>query len=111
MRFIWFDYVFSDQKIVVYRFVRVKFGITSSPFLLGGTIKCHLWTFVVANIDVDVNLYNLRRNNTFERHQVHSAYYGTESLSLLGTKIWDLVPFELKQLESLQIENKEMDSL
>ena len=32
-------------------------------------------------------LYNLRRNNTFERRQVHSAYHGTESLSFLGPKI------------------------
>ena len=34
--------------------------------------------------------YNLRRNNTFERHRVHSVYHGTESLSFLGPKIWDL---------------------
>ena len=48
-------------------------------------------------------LYNLRRNNTFERRQVHSVYHGTESLSFLGPKIWDLVPLELKQLESLEV--------
>ena len=33
--------------------------------------------------------YSLRRN-TFERPQVHSVYHGTESLSFLGPKIWDL---------------------
>ena len=32
-------------------------------------------------------LYNLRRNNTFERLQVHSAYHGTELLTFLGPKI------------------------
>ena len=42
-------------------------------------------------------------NNTFERREIHSAYYGTESLSLLGPKILDLVPLELKQLESLEV--------
>ena len=43
LRFLWFNEVFSeDQKIVVYSFVRVKFGITSIPFLFQGTIKCHL---------------------------------------------------------------------
>ena len=46
--------------------------------------------------------YNLRRNDTFEKRQVHSVYHGTESLSLLGPKIWDLVPVELKQSESLE---------
>ena len=43
-----------------------------------------------------ISLYNLRRNNTFERRQVHSVYHGTESLSFLGPEIWDLVPLELK---------------
>ena len=44
---------------------------------------------------------NIHRNVTFEKPQVHSAYHGTELLSILGLKIWDLVPVELKQLESL----------
>ena len=42
--------------------------------------------------------FNLRRNDS----QVHSVYHGTESLSFLGPKIWDLVPVELKQSESLE---------
>ena len=50
-----------------------------------------------------VRLYNLHQNNTFERRQVHSVHKGTESLSFLGPKIWDLVPLELKQLESLEV--------
>ena len=40
--------------------------------------------------------YNLRRNDTFEKRKVHCVYHGTESLSFLGPKIWDLVPVELK---------------
>ena len=50
-----------------------------------------------------ISLYNVRRNNTFERRQVHSAYHGTESLSFLGPKIWNLVPLELKQLKSFDV--------
>ena len=46
---------------------------------------------------------NLRRNNTFERPQVHSVYHCTYSLSFLSPKIWDLVPLELKQLERLEV--------
>ena len=49
-----------------------------------------------------ISLYNLRRNNTLRR-QVHSVYHGMESLSFLCPKIWDLVPLELKQLESLEV--------
>ena len=50
-----------------------------------------------------ISLHNLRRNNTFERGHVRSVYHGTKSLSFLGPKIWDLVPLELKQLESLEV--------
>ena len=31
-----------------------------------------------------------------------SVYHGTESLSFLGPKIWELVPSEIKQSESLE---------
>ena len=47
------------------------------------------------------SLYNLGRNDNFEKRKVHSVYQGTESLSFLGPKIWDLVPVELKQPETL----------
>ena len=45
----------------------------------------------------ETSSYNLRRNHTFEKRNVHSLYHGTESLSFLGPKIWYLVPVELKQ--------------
>ena len=32
----------EEQKIAIYRFLRVVFGLTSSPFLLNGTIRHHL---------------------------------------------------------------------
>ena len=54
------------------------------------------------------NSYNLRRNDTFEKHKVHSVYHGTEPLSFLDPKIWDLAQVELKLL---QIENKELGTL
>ena len=46
--------------------------------------------------------YNLRRNSNFFIRKVHSVYHGTESLSFLGPKIWELVPEGLKQSESLE---------
>ena len=50
-----------------------------------------------------VLVYNLRRNSNFSRRQVNSVYHGTESLSFLGPKIWELVPEDAKQSESLRI--------
>ncbi len=43
LRFLWFDDVFSDQpNVVQWRFTRVVFGVSSSPFLLNATIRHHL---------------------------------------------------------------------
>ena len=45
--------------------------------------------------------YDLRNNNSFKRRRVKSVWHGTESVSYLGPKIWDLVPNEIKESESL----------
>ena len=47
--------------------------------------------------------YNLRNNSSFSIRRVHSVYHGTESLSFLGPKIWELVPDDLKESESFEI--------
>ena len=48
-------------------------------------------------------LYNLRTNPNFSIRQVLSVHHGTESLSFLGPEIWELVPEDIKQSESLEI--------
>ena len=45
--------------------------------------------------------YDLRNNNSFKRRRVKSVWHGTELVSYLGPKIWDLVPNEIKESESL----------
>ena len=47
------------------------------------------------------NHYNLRRINHFEIPFVRTVYNGTESVSYLGPKIWEIVPEEYKALNSL----------
>ena len=47
--------------------------------------------------------YDLRNNSYFSIRQVHSVYHGTESLSFLGPKIWELVPEDIKHSESYEI--------
>ena len=45
--------------------------------------------------------YNLRYESEFSRPLVKSVLNGTETMSYLGPRIWDLVPLEMKQKESL----------
>ena len=45
--------------------------------------------------------YDLRNNDSFKRRRVNSVWHGTESVSYLGPKIWDLEPNEVKESESL----------
>ena len=52
--------------------------------------------------------YKLRTNSSFAVRPVHSVYHGTESLSFLGPTIWELVPEDAKQSESLEIFKKKI---
>ena len=54
------------------------------------------------------NHYNLRHRTEFRIPFVNSIYHGSESISFLGPKIWDLFPSEFKQIESLNGFEKSM---
>ena len=46
LRFLWYDDLPSgNQEVIIYRFLRLVFGLTSSPFVLNGTIRHHLGEF------------------------------------------------------------------
>ena len=49
----------------------------------------------------DQSHYNLRYNSLFFWPLVNSVYKGTESLSFLGTKIWDILPDTYKDMPNL----------
>ena len=53
------------------------------------------------------NNYNLRHDSYFAIPNVKSVYYGTERLSNLGPRIWNLVPHKLKQLLDIHAFKKE----
>ena len=47
LRFMWFDDIFKNHpELISLRFTRVLFGLIGSPFLLNGTVKSHLLTYV-----------------------------------------------------------------
>ena len=49
---------------------------------------------------LDIN-YNLGINSDFAMPNVRPVFWGRESISYLGPKIWDIVPLELKELTSV----------
>ena len=49
------------------------------------------------------NNYSLRGNNLLTRWRVNSVRYGTETVSFLAPKIWDIIPKDIKDSESLDI--------
>ena len=52
LRFLWVENISENNKIVVYRFLRLVFEVTSSSFLLGVTIKPQVTKYIVAQIAV-----------------------------------------------------------
>ena len=54
------------------------------------------------------NSYNLRQVSEFSRLMVKSVYHGTESISHLGPKIWDILPEKLKKIDNLEHSKKEI---
>ena len=66
-------------------------------------VKRKLWPEITGDIFMEMknNQYNLRNRPDFITPDVHSVFHGTESISYIGTKIWDIVPEEFKHKKSL----------
>ena len=46
LSFLWFDDPSSEEpKIIAFRFARVAFGLSSSPFLQNATLKHHIMIY------------------------------------------------------------------
>ena len=66
-------------------------------------VKNELTATITANLFILVpeNHYNLRNYSEFRILFARTVYYGTESVSYQGIKIWDIVPIVLKCFKSL----------
>ena len=45
--------------------------------------------------------HNFRKSSTSETRNIKSVYYGSETISFIGPKIWELLPSNIKDSESL----------
>ena len=66
-------------------------------------VKNELAPMITANVFTTIpeNHYNLRNYNGFRLHFARTVCHGTESISYLGPKIWDIVPTEFNNARSL----------
>ena len=46
--------------------------------------------------------YNLRSQTDFSGHNVNTVNYGINSLKMFATKVWNLVPQEIKESSSIE---------
>ena len=52
LRFLWIDTIESDDPCtVVHRFCRLVFGLTSSPFMRGATVRHHMSKYVKVDLE------------------------------------------------------------
>ena len=54
--------------------------------------------------------YSLRNYSTLQRRRNCTVYFGTETISSLATKMWALVPCEIKNAKSLDIFKEKINS-
>ena len=47
--------------------------------------------------------YNFRNDSTLQRRTNHTVHFGTERISSLAPKIWEIAPCEIKSAKSLHI--------
>ena len=50
LRFLWLNFDSDDPDFYIYRFTRVLFGLTCSPFFLNGTLKHHFQSDQIRNM-------------------------------------------------------------
>ena len=49
----------------------------------------------------DNSRYNVRQISEFSRPLAKSVYHGSKSVSFLGSKIWDMLPDDYKDIDNL----------
>ena len=54
------------------------------------------------------SIYSLRNSTTPQGRSIKTVTYGSETISSLGPKIWDILPTELKRIVSPALSKKKI---
>ena len=106
---LWFkDINETPRKIISLRFTRVAFDLTSSPFLLNGTIKIHVSKYLPVPHYTDIvkklllNLYVDDSTNSFDTIETAIEFYEKSKSYLkepnFELRKWAINSFEMKKL-------------
>ena len=95
----------DDSVIIHHRNIKIL-ATETYKFLQGLSPPLMNEIFVERN-----NNYSLRGNNVLTRRKVTSVRYGTETVSFLAPKIWDILPKNIKDSESLDIFKRKIKKL
>ena len=73
-------------------------------------VKNGLSPFIINNVFQfgKTSAYELRSSNHFQRTNIQTVHFGSESINALGAKLRDLIPAETKVSKSLMISKKKI---
>ena len=77
--------------------IPLQFTIETFRNLLLKCIELSIAPKIICELFNEANVpYNLRQDVSFRSYNVKTVLYGTETLSYLGPKIWNLVPSNIR---------------
>ena len=110
--------LFTVTKLILWRIIRyIRICLATnkkyrSTCLVAEMFKFYnnlLPTIVAETFRARQNNYNLRHSSFFSIPYVKTVYHGSESLSNLGTTIWNLVPSTLEELRNSNLKTVYVD--
>ena len=99
-----FEYLLDRDKGVTIHLKNVR-TLAIETFKVSENLSPQLVTEIFEKRN---NVYDLRNPSEFVRPRIQSVFNGEESISYLGPKIWDIVPPELKALETVNTFKREI---
>ena len=78
-----------NLQVLVTEMFKVKTGI--SPVIMDDIFQTR------------EGIYGLRNMSQFKQHCVKTVHFGTESVSFLGPKLWQILPQEYKNIDDIDV--------
>ena len=102
LRLVYYDFTSSftellkkDNSVTIHKKNRQNLAIEMSK------VKHNLAPGIMTEVfRLKTRSFNTRHKSEFQRRNVKTVIYGSETLSSLGPQIWDLIPIELRNLTS-----------